>query len=123
MGDFLSTPDKTKHSTNGQTPTIAFGASSMQGWRKANEDAHLHELDILKDGKMHLFAVFDGHGGHEVAEFAAKHFLTELKKNYSFKEGDYEKGLRDTFILIDKKLITEEGKKDLARIAKKRQKD
>ena len=40
---------------------MKYGACSMQGWRKSNEDAHIHTLD-LGDGNS-LFAVFDGHGG------------------------------------------------------------
>lgn len=40
---------------------MMYGACSMQGWRKSNEDAHIHNMD-LGDGNS-LFAVFDGHGG------------------------------------------------------------
>ena len=40
----------------------------MQGWRGNMEDSHIADLDI-GDGNS-LFAVFDGHGGKEVAEYA-----------------------------------------------------
>ena len=46
------------------------------------EDAEIAELDINKD--VHIFAVFDGHGGREVAKFVEKHFVEELLKNESF---------------------------------------
>ena len=44
---------------------LKFGASSMQGWRKSNEDAHITAIDFVPG--ISLFAVFDGHGGVEVA--------------------------------------------------------
>jgi len=40
---------------------LSFGATTMQGWRKSQEDAHIAKMD-LGDGNS-LFAVFDGHGG------------------------------------------------------------
>ena len=49
----------------------------MQGWRRTNEDAHITALDF--EPGMHLFAVFDGHGGAEVARFCERHFIEELR--------------------------------------------
>jgi serine/threonine protein phosphatase PrpC len=37
----------------------------------AQEDAHAMSLDVGNDGKTGFFAVFDGHGGKEVAKFVA----------------------------------------------------
>ncbi len=51
----------------------------MQGWRKSNEDAHITAPDFLPG--MSLFAVFDGHGGSEVAKFCGNHFVEELKND------------------------------------------
>lgn len=45
----------------------------MQGWRQANEDAHVTALDIIPG--VSLFAVFDGHGGCEVAKFCENHIV------------------------------------------------
>ena len=59
-----------------------FGASSMQGWRKSNEDAHITAIDFVPDHS--LFAVFDGHGGSEVAKFCGNHFVEEIKNDASF---------------------------------------
>ena len=61
---------------------LRFGASSMQGWRKSNEDAHITALDFVPG--YSLFAVFDGHGGSEVAKFCANHFVEELKNDANF---------------------------------------
>ena len=40
----------------------------MQGWRTSQEDAAIHIGD-LGDGNA-LFAVMDGHGSNEIAEYA-----------------------------------------------------
>lgn len=55
------------------------------------EDAHITEPDIGTDSAF--FAVFDGHGGSEVATFCAKHMTDELKKLPEYVNGDYEKAL------------------------------
>ena len=47
------------------------------------EDAHISDINIEPD--VHLFAVFDGHGGSEVAIFAEKHFREELMKNKNYQ--------------------------------------
>jgi len=54
----------------------------MQGWRKSNEDAHITSLDF--EPGVSLFAVFDGHGGCEVAKYCAKYFVSELKADKDF---------------------------------------
>lgn len=54
----------------------------MQGWRKSNEDAHITAIDFVPDHS--LFAVFDGHGGSEVAKFCGNHFVEEIKNDPSF---------------------------------------
>lgn len=55
----------------------AWGACAMQGWRCSMEDAHLcKEVKIPNTNeKGMIFAVFDGHGGKEVAEYAKQHFI------------------------------------------------
>ncbi len=40
------------------------------------EDAHIGLLDILEG--VHLFGVFDGHGGPEVAKFVESHLPNKL---------------------------------------------
>lgn len=62
---------------------------------------------------MHCFGVFDGHGGSEVAAIVASKFPSFLKKSKFFAEKNYEKALEDTFIKLDKWLISDEGVKEL----------
>lgn len=88
MGPYLGQPNKEKESEVGENDTIRFGATSMQGWRKSQEDSHIAALDVA-DG-VHVFGVFDGHGGKEVSIWVKKNFVSELKKLESFKSGNYE---------------------------------
>lgn len=63
------------------------------------EDAHICQTDIAKD--IHLFAVFDGHGGSEVAKFCEKYFVDCLVKNPKFAEKNYSEALTETFFQMD----------------------
>lgn len=62
----------------------------------------------MYDADTSLFAVFDGHGGAEVALYCAYKIPQHLKSIESYKGGDYEKALRDTFLGVDGTLLDEE---------------
>lgn len=83
----------------------------MQGWRKRMEDSHICDLNIIPN--IHLFGVFDGHGGKEVAQFVKKHFTEELLKNPNFLAGNYRKSLIENFLRMDELLLTSNGVKEL----------
>jgi len=76
MGPYLSQANTTKHSINGENAAMKFGGSEMQGWRNAQEDAHISELN-LPNGEA-VFGVFDGHGGAEVSKYVEIHFVKTL---------------------------------------------
>jgi len=63
------------------------------------EDSHIAHLDLTAD--CHLFGVFDGHGGKEVAKYVKKHFCEYFKNNKSFQAGNIELALKETFMLMD----------------------
>lgn len=107
MGDFLTKPITEKNATDGKNDKFIYGACSMQGWRKSNEDAHIHNLD-LGDGNS-LFAVFDGHGGEQVAMFCERHMPPMLMNNDEYKKKNFSRALEETFVEIDYLLINEEG--------------
>lgn len=86
----------------------------MQGWRKSNEDAHIHNLD-LGDGNS-LFAVFDGHGGEQVAMFCEKWMPQMLVENEEYKKKNYARALEETFVEIDYLLINPEGHEKMKEI-------
>lgn len=62
MGAYLSDPVTTKESEQGQSKRMNYSASSMQGWRQSQEDAHIANMN-LPNGEA-VFGVFDGHGGY-----------------------------------------------------------
>ena len=51
-----------------------------------------------------MFAVFDGHGGGEVARYTKRHFEEGLREIEEFKKQDYKEGLRKGFLDVDDKL-------------------
>lgn len=114
MGDFLTKPITEKNATDGKNDKYKYGGCSMQGWRKSNEDAHLHILD-LGDGNS-LFAVFDGHGGEQVAIFCERHFPEILMANLEYKNKNYAKALEESFVEIDYMLLSDEGTEKLKKI-------
>ena len=64
----------------------------------------------LEDGshKTHIFGVFDGHGGAEVAQYASQHLAGFMRQLTEYKEGDIEKALIQAFVSFDKHLLDEE---------------
>jgi len=55
----------------------------------AFQDAH---NAILKyDTNSSLFAVYDGHGGHEVAKYSAQHLPDFIKNNEDYRKGNIDK--------------------------------
>lgn len=112
----MSKPIKEKASTDFENELLKCGASSMQGWRMSQEDAHNCCMDF--DEGISLFAVYDGHGGHEVAEYAAEHLPGFIKKSEPYGKGDYQNALIDAFLDFDATLKTEPVMEELAKIAK-----
>ncbi|GMH92023.1 hypothetical protein TL16_g12224, partial [Triparma laevis f. inornata] len=90
MGAYLSSPSLTKETSSGTCPNptnkssiVTWSATSMQGWRKTMEDAHITTTSCPSTSGTNdtmVFSVFDGHGGSEVALFCEKHFVEELVK-------------------------------------------
>lgn len=66
-----------------------------------------------------MFAVYDGHGGSEVAEYCALNFPGFLQQLESFKSCEFEKALRDAFIGFDKTLLEEKVIEELRVLARK----
>ena len=60
-----------------------------------------------------LFAVFDGHGGPEVARFCQNHIVQDLIADSDFQKKDYKKALANIFLKFDKMILQEEGIKEL----------
>jgi serine/threonine protein phosphatase PrpC len=73
------------------------------------EDAHVVRLE----GANAYFGVFDGHGGSEVAKFAAAHVVPILTATPGFAAGDYPAALKQAFLGIDEKILTPAGQNEL----------
>lgn len=109
MGAYLSAPILDKESEDGTaggaTPWLRHGASSMQGWRRSMEDAHIAGRRPARDARAAgfrrgrtragtdangatIYGVFDGHGGAApacvsagTAEFSTRPKARGLKLN------------------------------------------
>lgn len=75
----------------------------MQGWRNSQEDAHNAILNF--DNITSFFAVYDGHGGAEVAQYCADKLPEFLKSLETYKNGKLEQALKDAFLGFDKTLL------------------
>lgn len=117
MGAYLSEPLTTKDSSEETNDLLACGSSSMQGWRISQEDAH--NCILTYDEKTSFFAVYDGHGGAEVAQYCSLHLPTFLKKLQSYKDKDFEQALKDAFIGFDATLLDEKVIEELKRLSDK----
>ena len=117
MGVYLSNPDTKKTSDDCSNKKGVYGTSCMQGWRMNMEDAHIFECDFEADAS--LFAIFDGHGGEEVAKFVEHKFGAELKRSEHYATGNYPEALRRTFLRMDEVLSTSEGQKELLKYKEK----
>lgn len=82
-----------------------------------DKDAHNSILDF--DTDTSLFAVYDGHGGHEVAAYCAEHLPEFLKKLQSYSNGDISKALEEAYLEFDHRLTKESVVKTLHVIAGK----
>ena len=103
MGSHLSTPNTTKQSEDGTSILgHAFGVSTMQGWRRSQEDAHL-VADVAGVAHTAIFGVFDGHGGREVSNFTTSRFAKVLQGVPAFS-GSLPRALAPAFHRIDELL-------------------
>ncbi|XP_069695061.1 probable protein phosphatase CG10417 [Periplaneta americana] len=98
-----SEPKTDKVSTDEVGRRIICGASTMQGCRYTQEDAHSCIMEY--DENTSFFAVYNGHGGHEVATYSAQHLPQYLKNSEAYKKGDYVQALKDAFLEFDATLI------------------
>jgi protein phosphatase 1G len=89
----------------------------MQGWRKRMEDSHISDLNRGNNNKLHVFGVFDGHGGKEVAQFVKAHFTEELSNNQNYQSGNLKKALVETFLRMDEMCLQNPGKLELKRFS------
>ena len=71
----------------------------MQGWRVRMEDAHSTIPSL--DSNTALFAVYDGHGGQEVALYCREKLPEKLKCDPEFAAGKVGDALKKIFLELD----------------------
>eukprot|EP00903_Cladosiphon_okamuranus_P005983 g5905.t1 len=130
MGAYLSQPILDKETEDGadEITGLRWGAAGMQGWRTGMEDSHLACVDLAGEAssataadpskKIAAFAVFDGHGGAEVAKYCSAHICDVVKGTDAFKEGNLGLGLKQTFLKMDDLLRTPAGQAELLALKK-----
>jgi protein phosphatase 1G len=82
---------------------MKIGVCEMQGWRRTMEDAAIVLPNF--DKKTSLFGVLDGHGGSIISEFVSVNFKNVLVRTNSYKKGNYEQALTETFLIMDELLM------------------
>ncbi|XP_026660606.1 probable protein phosphatase 2C 11 isoform X2 [Phoenix dactylifera] len=112
MGIYLSTPKTEKFSEDGSNAKLAFGLSSMQGWRSTMEDAHAVVPDL--DNCTSFFGVYDGHGGKVVAKFCAKYLHAQVLKYETYMGGDLAASVQKAFFRMDEMMRGQRGWRELA---------
>lgn len=112
MGQTLSEPITSKDTSNCENEFLKVGSSCMQGWRINMEDAHTQLLSLENDKKAAFFAVYDGHGGARVAEYAGNHLHNKITSQSSYKEGNIEDAIKKAFLEIDQDMLSDEEMKD-----------
>ncbi|EUB63253.1 putative protein phosphatase 2C [Echinococcus granulosus] len=82
MGQLISGPVTFKETKVWRNSQFSVAASSMQGWRVRMEDAYACFLDLstsdMSSPPTAYFAVFDGHGGNKVSEYAATNLHAKI---------------------------------------------
>ncbi|XP_059612157.1 probable protein phosphatase 2C T23F11.1 [Phlebotomus argentipes] len=107
MGLTLSEPVTNKESAYCQNEQFRVGSSCMQGWRVHMEDSHTHILSLPDDPEAAFFAVYDGHGGANVAQYAGKHLHKFIVKRPEYEENPGE-AMKQAFLDIDDAMLKDE---------------
>ncbi|KAI5719138.1 hypothetical protein M8J76_005717 [Diaphorina citri] len=112
MGQMLSEPVTTKESAAVQNHLFKVGSSCMQGWRNTMEDVHCHLLSLPEAPETAFFAVYDGHGGARVAEYAGQHLHRFICETPEFRAGNIVEGLKKGFLNMDQAMLEKEAVSD-----------
>uniref|UniRef100_A0A1Q3F177 protein-serine/threonine phosphatase n=1 Tax=Culex tarsalis TaxID=7177 RepID=A0A1Q3F177_CULTA len=111
MGQTLSEPETSKESAFCQNDYYKVGSSCMQGWRIHMEDSHTHILSLPDDPGTAFFAVYDGHGGANIAQYAGKHLHKYVTRRPEYGI-DMRKALQRGFLDIDEAMLNDDSLKE-----------
>lgn len=92
MGQLISGPVTFKDTKVWQNSQFSVAASSMQGWRVRMEDAYACFLNLSTSDPLSpptaYFAVFDGHGGTKISEYAATNLHAKIMAEPAYGNKD-----------------------------------
>ncbi|KAF6778063.1 hypothetical protein AHF37_02242 [Paragonimus kellicotti] len=83
------------------------------------QDAHNCEPEFDRSRYASLFAVYDGHGGAEVARYCATYLPEFLQKLPAYDKGDPAEALKQLFLDFDASLTTPEARAILQSLTEK----
>ncbi|CAH1958063.1 unnamed protein product [Acanthoscelides obtectus] len=109
MGQTLSEPVTTRDTACCQDKKFKVGSSCMQGWRVNMEDSHTHLLSLPDDADTAFFAVYDGHGGAKIADYAGRHLHKYVIKRPEYQEGNIAEAMKQGFLELDNHMRYEES--------------
>ncbi|CAH0560983.1 unnamed protein product [Brassicogethes aeneus] len=112
MGQTLSEPVTVKETACCQNSLFRVGSSCMQGWRIHMEDSHSHILSLPDDPNTAYFAVYDGHGGAKIADYAGKHLHKYIINRSEYKDGNVADAMKQAFLELDRVMLDEESLKN-----------
>lgn len=72
------------------------------------EDAHTHILSLPDDPGSAFFAVYDGHGGPKISDYAGKHLHKYITQRNEYKEGNIIDAMKQAFLEMDEVMQNEE---------------
>uniref|UniRef100_A0A2M4BNG0 protein-serine/threonine phosphatase n=1 Tax=Anopheles marajoara TaxID=58244 RepID=A0A2M4BNG0_9DIPT len=104
MGQSLSEPETSKETAFCQNDYYKVGSSCMQGWRMHMEDSHTHILSLPDDPGTSFFAVYDGHGGAKVAQYAGMHLHKYITRRPEYGT-DLKVALQRGFLDLDEAML------------------
>ena len=86
------------------TTLCPFSSSSTSGQRQYMEDRMLIRSNLLDDKRASFYAVFDGHGGNNAADFCVEHMAEYLLQDPLLRSNPIE-ALVNVFQLLDKSFL------------------
>ncbi|KAJ3344223.1 Protein phosphatase 2C 2 [Gonapodya sp. JEL0774] len=103
---------RTHTGVQGGSNATPFTVATMQAYRPYMEDAYTAIVSLKPFGRLEdstekypaFFAVYDGHGGDNVAIRAARELHIMLSESPQFESKDYTEALRRTFLDFDSRM-------------------
>lgn len=82
-----------------------------------------HNAILKYDDKTSFFAVYDGHGGAEIAIYCSRHLPDFIKQLECYRNGDFRAALTEGFLKFDALLLEPKVKEVLKALADEKEND